>query len=82
MRTLVVGVAGVGATLALAGILAALGAAGSIPLAILATWAIVGVYGRRAALADSAEVDAWRRDRAGRRAAFDRIRRERGRGAR
>ena len=77
MRTLVVGAAGVGATLAISGALAALGAAGSIPLAILATWAIVGVVGRRAALADSAEVDAWRSDREGRRAAFDRMRRER-----
>jgi hypothetical protein len=78
MRTLVVGVAGVGFTLAISGALAALGAAGSIPLAILATWALVGVVGRRAAWADSAEVDAWRADRAGRRAAFRRIRRERG----
>jgi hypothetical protein len=77
MRTLVVGVAGVGATLALAGILAALGAAGSIPLAILATWAIVGVVGRRAAMSDSDAVEAWRSDRVRRREAFRRIRGER-----
>ena len=77
MRTLVVGAAGVGATLAISGALAALGAAGSIPLAILCIWAVVGVVGRRAAWADSADVAAWRSDREGRRAAFDRIRRER-----
>jgi hypothetical protein len=77
MRTIACLGFGLAGSAMIAGALAALGAAGSIPLALLSVWALVGVYGRRAALADSAEVDAWRRDRAGRREAFRRIRRER-----
>ena len=77
MRTLACLGFGLAGSAMIAGALAALGAAGSIPLALLSVWALVGVYGRRAAVADSADVAAWRSDRAGRRAAFDRIRRER-----
>jgi hypothetical protein len=77
MRTMVCLGFGVAGSIMVASALAILGAAGSITLALLAVWALVGVYGRRAAMADSADVDAWRSDREGRRAAFDRMRRER-----
>lgn len=72
MRTLVVGTAGVIGTVAVAGFLAAMDAAGSIPVALLALWAIAGAVGTRAASADAASVEAWRRERRARREGGDR----------